>query len=182
MTFGILIHCFVQRPLYFLQCTLPSFTFIKSFISFNSSLHKMFRCLLGPRSFNSPKRPLVHKQASFPITFNGVMFISTFTIAPTTYLGNWTLIVLVMFVRFMVDQLPFLLEALAWININTFPFQQQFKVACDLLPLLAQLSLFLFEQLIGQQMVQLQVSIFEHLHYHTLSIMLSDGTSKVHHA
>jgi len=32
--FGILIHYFVQQPLYLLQCTPPS-TFIESFISFD---------------------------------------------------------------------------------------------------------------------------------------------------
>jgi hypothetical protein len=42
--------------------------------------------------------------------------------------------------------------------------------------------LFPFEQLIKQQMVQLQNFILEHLHRHTLSNMLSDETSKAHHA
>jgi hypothetical protein len=28
--FGIIIHCFVQQPSYFLQCTFPSSTFIDS--------------------------------------------------------------------------------------------------------------------------------------------------------
>jgi hypothetical protein len=60
VAFGILTHCFVQCPSYLLQCTPPSSTFIKSLISFDSSLHKIFGCFLGPRSFNSPKGPLVH--------------------------------------------------------------------------------------------------------------------------
>jgi hypothetical protein len=34
----------------------------------------------------------------------------------------------------MVDQCPFLLEALTRISNNTFHFQQHFKVTCDLLP------------------------------------------------
>jgi len=42
VAFGILIYYFVQDPSYFLQCTPPSSTFIKSFISFGFSLHKMF--------------------------------------------------------------------------------------------------------------------------------------------
>jgi hypothetical protein len=37
-----------------------------------------------------------------------------------------------------------------------------------------------FEQLIGQQMVQLQDSILECLHHHTLSNILSNGISKAH--
>jgi len=39
-----------------------------------------------------------------------------------------------------------------------------------------------FEQLIEQQMVQLQDSILEHLHHHTLSNMLFDKISKAHRA
>jgi hypothetical protein len=39
----------------------------------------------GFRVFDNPERPLVHKQASLPITFSGVELISTSTIAPTTY-------------------------------------------------------------------------------------------------
>jgi hypothetical protein len=73
----------------------------------------MFGCLLGPRSFDSPKGPLVHKQASLPITFGDVMFILTSTITPTTYLGNWALVASIIITIFMVDQHPFLLEALS---------------------------------------------------------------------
>jgi len=136
---------------------------------------------LGPRSFNSPKRPLTREQASLPITFNGIMLISTSIIAPTTYLGNCALVTLVIATRFMVEQRPFLLEALARIN-NTFPFQQHLKVTCVLLPPQACACIFPFEQLIKQQMVQLQDSILERLHHHTFFNMLSDGTSEAHHA
>ncbi len=119
-------------------CAMPivSFTmhtFIKSFISFDSTFHKVFGCFLNPRSFDSPKRPLVRKQASLPITFNGVRLILTFTIALTTYSGSWALVTSIIVVRFMVDQHPFLFEALTWVN-NTFPFQQHLKATCDLLP------------------------------------------------
>jgi hypothetical protein len=73
----------------------------------------VFGCLLGPRSFDNPKGPSTHKQVSFPIIFGGVRLISTSTIAPTIYLGSWALITLVIAIKFMVDQHPFLLEALA---------------------------------------------------------------------
>jgi len=100
---------------------------------------------LGPRSFNSPKRTLAYEQASLPITFNGIVFISTSTIAPTTYLGNCTLVTLVIATRFMVDQCPFLLEALAQIDNNIFPFQQHLKATCVLLPPQACACIFPFE-------------------------------------
>jgi hypothetical protein len=70
----------------------------------------MFGCLLGSRSFDSLKRPLVHKEASFPITFNGIEFILTSTIAPIAYLGSWALVTLVIAIRFMVDQHPSFLK------------------------------------------------------------------------
>jgi hypothetical protein len=54
ITFGILIHYFLQWPLYLLQFTPPSSTFIKSFISFDSNLLQVFGHLLGRRSFDSP--------------------------------------------------------------------------------------------------------------------------------
>ncbi len=134
MAFEIPICCFVQRPLYLLWCTPASSTFMEPLTSFDSSLHKMFRHLLGPRSFDSLEGPLVHKETSLLITFNGVRLISTSTIAPTSYLGSWTLVALVIATRFMVDQRPFFLKTLAWVNNNIFPFQQHFKAACDLLP------------------------------------------------
>jgi hypothetical protein len=71
----------------------------------------VFGHFLGLRSFDNPKRPLICKQASFPITFGGV--ISTSTIAPIAYLGNWALVVLIIAIKFMVEQRPFLLETLA---------------------------------------------------------------------
>jgi hypothetical protein len=92
---------------------------------------------LGPRFFDSPKGPLVHKQTSFPITFDGVGFILTSTITAIVYLKSWALGVLVIVVRFMVDQCPFLLKALTPIDNNTFPFQQHLRATCDLLPPLA---------------------------------------------
>jgi hypothetical protein len=119
VAFGILICCFMQRPSYLLQCTPSSSTFIKSFISFYSSLHKVFGCFLGPGSFDSHERFLIHKQTPLPITFSGIELISTFTIARTSYLRNWALVASVIVVRFMVDQWPFFLEALARVNNNT---------------------------------------------------------------
>jgi hypothetical protein len=127
MAFGILICYFVQRPLYFLQCTPPFSTFIKFFISFDSSLHKVFGPLLGPGSFDNLEGPLAHKQASLRIIFKGVELISTSIIAPIVYLRNWALVASIIVVRFMVDQWPFFLEALARVNNNTFPFQQHVK-------------------------------------------------------
>jgi hypothetical protein len=111
VTFGILIR-FVQCPSYLLQCTFPSSTFAKSFISFDFSLLQMFGRLLGPRSFDSPKGPLVCKQASLPIIFSGVGLISTSTITPTIYLRSWAFLISIIATRFMVNQHPFLLEAL----------------------------------------------------------------------
>ncbi len=149
----------MQRPSYCLRCTLPFTIFIESFISFDSSLHKMFGSLLGPISFDNLEGLLIHKQASFPIIFGGIGFISTSIIAPTTCLGNWAFVASVITARFIVDQHPFLFEALVRVNKNTFPFQQHCKTSCDLLPPPIHGCLPPFEQLIGQQMVQLQDSI-----------------------
>jgi hypothetical protein len=45
------------------------------------------------------------------------------TIALTTYLRSWAFVTLIIAIRFMVDQHPFLLKTLAQIDNNTFPFQ-----------------------------------------------------------
>jgi len=82
-------------------------------------LHKTFGRLLGPGSFDSLERPLTRKQVSVLITFDGVGLISTSTITPTTYLRSWALVTLVIPTRFMVDQHPFLLEALTRVDNNT---------------------------------------------------------------
>jgi hypothetical protein len=44
-------------------------------------------------------------------------------IAPTTYLNNWALVTSNITIKFLIDKCPFLLEALARIDINIFPFQ-----------------------------------------------------------
>jgi hypothetical protein len=72
VAFGIFIHCFMQCPSYFLKYTLPSSTFIESFISFYSSFFQMFGCFLGPRSLDSPKGPLACEQAFLQIAFGGI--------------------------------------------------------------------------------------------------------------
>jgi len=80
--------------------------------------------------------------------------------------------------KFMVNQRPFLLETLARINDNTFPFQHHLKMTYDFLSPPTHTCLLLFEQLIGQQMVRLQNSILECLHHHTFSSMLFNMISK----
>jgi hypothetical protein len=127
----------------------------------------MFRQLLGLRSFDSLKGFLVCKQVFFLIIFGGIKFILTTTITPTSYLRSWALMASIIVAKFMVDQCPFLLKAITWVNYNTFPFQQHFKVTCDLLSPLAR-TCFLLEHFIKQQMVQLQDSILMRLHHHTL--------------
>jgi hypothetical protein len=131
----------------------------------------MFRCLLGLESFDDPKGPLAHKQASLPITFNGIGLI-LMTIIALAYLRSWALVTTIITVSLMVDQCPFLFEALTWGDNNTIPFQQHLKAACDFLPPLAYTCLLSFEQLIRQQMVRLQNSISKCLHYHIFSDML----------
>jgi len=129
------------------------FHFHRVIYLFYSFPHKMFGCLLGLGSFDSLKRLLTCKQTSLPITFGGVGFISTSTITPITYLKSWALIVLVITIRFMIDQRPFLLEALAWVDNNIFFLKQHFNAKCDIQPPPAHACLFPFEQLIKQQMV-----------------------------
>ncbi len=120
VAFWILTHHFVQWPSYLLWCTFLLFTFIESFIYFDSFFLQMFGHLLGLRSFDNLEGPLACKQASIPITFTGIRFISIAAIIPTTYLGSWALIVLIITIRFMIDQRPFLLQALAQVNNITF--------------------------------------------------------------
>jgi hypothetical protein len=67
--------------------TSPS-TFIKSFISFDSSFFLVFGHLLGVGFFNSLKGILTHKQDFFLIFFNDIKFILIATIGPIAYLGN----------------------------------------------------------------------------------------------
>jgi hypothetical protein len=68
----------------------------------------VFGHLLGLRTLNSRKGPSIHKQTFFPITFDGIGLIPT-----ATYLGSWAFVASTIIVRFMVNQHPFLLEALA---------------------------------------------------------------------
>jgi hypothetical protein len=65
----------------------------------------------------------------------------------------------------MVDQCPFLLEGLAWVDNNTFLFEWHFKVTCDLLPPPTCTCLHPFKQLIEQQMVWFKKIILKHLHH-----------------
>jgi len=83
------------------------------------------------------------------MTFGGIEIIPMATITPTTYLKGWAFVISIIVVRFMVDQHPFLLEALIQIDNNTFLFQQHFKATCDLLPL-ARTCFPPFEQLVMQ--------------------------------
>jgi hypothetical protein len=69
----------------------------------------MFGRLLGLRSFDNIEGPLARKQASFPITFGGIMLIPTTTITLTIYLKSWASIIAI---KFMVDQHPFLLKTI----------------------------------------------------------------------
>jgi hypothetical protein len=112
ITFGILIHCLIQRPSYVLRCTHPFSTFIKSFSYFDSSFLQVFGHLFGPRSIDNPKGHLGHKQTFFLIIFSGIKLISTSSIAPVIYLKSWALVASIIVVRFIVDQHPSFLKPL----------------------------------------------------------------------
>jgi len=79
VVFGILIHWFMQQPLYLLWCTLDFSTFIDFLASFDSSVLQVFGCLLGLGSFDSasPWRLLTRKHVFLLIAFNGIRFIQT---------------------------------------------------------------------------------------------------------
>jgi hypothetical protein len=77
--------------------------------------------LLGLVYFDNLERLLFHKQAFLLIILGGIDLISTSTNAPTTYLKAWAFVVSIITARFMVNQCPFLLEALVQVN-NTCPF------------------------------------------------------------
>jgi hypothetical protein len=141
-------------------------------------------CLLSmtkpSRSFNNLEGLLAHKQNFLPITFSGSGLIPTATIAPIAYLRSWAFVASIIAARFMVDQCPFLLEALTQVDNNSFPFQQHLKVACDLLLPLIHTCFRSFEHFIEQQMVRFQDSISKCLHHHTFSNMLSNEISETH--
>jgi hypothetical protein len=141
----------------------------------------MFGHLLGLGSFDSLEGLLAHKQSSFTITFGGIGFISIATIILTTYLKSWALVILIIVIKFMVDNCFFLLKVLTQVDNNTFPFQQHFKTTCNLLLPPVHACFLPFEQLIEQQMVQLQDSISKHLHHHTFSNVFFDMILKAHH-
>jgi hypothetical protein len=82
----------------------------------------MFGCFLCSRSFNNLEGPLAWKQPFLPITFDDIGLILIATITPNN-LRNWALIILIITIKFMVDQYPFLFEALAQVNNNIFFFQ-----------------------------------------------------------
>jgi hypothetical protein len=104
----------------------------------------------------------------------------TSNVALATHLGTWTLVTSIIVAKFMVNQHSFFFETLIQVNNNTFFFQQHLKVTCDLLPPPVCTCLLPFEQLIEQQMVQLQDSISEHMHHHTLYNMFFDKINEAH--
>jgi hypothetical protein len=159
VAFGIMLHTSFS-------------TFIDSLISFDFSFLQVFGCLLGTKSFDSPKGPLARKQTSLPITFGDIGCIPTITITLTTYLGSWALVISIIIVRFMVNQCPFFFKTLAQVDKNTFFFQQHLKVACDFLLPPTWACFLPFEQLIGQKKVHFQDFISRHLHHHNFFKML----------
>jgi hypothetical protein len=68
-----------------------------------------------------------------------------------------------------------------WFDNNTLLFYLHLKVTCDFLPPLVFMCFLPFEQVIEHQMVQLQSSIWDYLHHHTLFYMYSNERSKPHH-
>jgi hypothetical protein len=72
----------------------------------------MFGHILGLRFFYNLEGPLARNQVSLPKTFVVISPISTTTITLVAYLRNSAFVASIIATRFMVDQHPFLLEAL----------------------------------------------------------------------
>ncbi len=113
--------------------------------------HANFERLLGLDFLKCLKAPLVCPQVSLPISNDGIGLISTKTIAPIAYLGSWTLVVLVIASRFLLDLRPFLLEAIGVSSSGSFPFQLHLKLFRKSFSLTIATCLPLFEQLIKRK-------------------------------
>jgi hypothetical protein len=69
----------------------------------------------------------VHRQVLLHIFSGGIRFIFAKTIAPTTYLGNWVLM-LVIISNSLLDLCPFLLEVIGTSNSCLLRFQDALEV------------------------------------------------------
>jgi hypothetical protein len=99
---------------------------------------------------------------------------------PNYFLGELGISFFIHELSILLDHYPFLLEALIHIDSSSFPFQQQLKGACDLVPLMVCACLPCFEHFINKQNESFQNSILKHLHQHTFSNILSNGAFNVH--
>ncbi len=117
----------VKIFLFVLHVSAP-FELSTSICILNSTFMQVFEKLLGPEFFKCLEAPLVCHQVSLPISNVGISFISTKTIASITYVGSWTLVMLIIASRFLLDLCPFLLEAIGMSSSGSFPFQLYLKL------------------------------------------------------
>jgi hypothetical protein len=95
----------------------------KYMTSFGLTLICIFGRLLKPSSLECLKAPLVHQQASLPISKGGVGFVFVEVITPTTHLGNKGLVAPIITSNFLLDGCPFLLRAIRANTSGPLPFE-----------------------------------------------------------
>ncbi len=112
----------------------PFLDFWHQLASFDSTFICLFGKLLRLGFLECPEVPLVHQQASLPISKSGVSLVSLKVIALVAYLGDWKLVTLIVELKILQDDYPFLLGVIRANSSGPLPFQVHLRSTCDLLP------------------------------------------------
>jgi hypothetical protein len=106
---------------------------------------------------------------SLPIFNGGISFIFVETTTLMVYLRSWAFVTLVNVFTFLLDSLPFLLEAIGENNLGLLAFHAHLKLFKKKLKIVMTTCLPSFKQLVKRGVIQLQKTISKRLHDHSFS-------------
>ncbi len=90
------------------------------------------------------------------------------------YLGSWGLVAPIITSRFLQYDCLFWLGAIRANNLGPLPFHVHLKWVHDLLPLVVQVFISLFEQLLERKTNRVQENILENVHEHSFFSIISE--------
>jgi hypothetical protein len=154
-TFVMLSFCYAQRPNYLHRIVFPSPCILQHYTKFDVHTIVMSKKLLGSRSFGTTMGHLAHHQVVLPIFLKGLGLPSVVRHVALAFLGCWALIAITLVFHFKLDDHLTLLNVVAHVETNTYPFQVTPHDIHALLPKVVRSHVLPFKSLVMQSYFQM---------------------------
>jgi hypothetical protein len=173
---GILSSCVICWPSYFTWTIFHFPSFMSFLVGFDNKVIQVGVNIMGLRSWESFQGPLMRRQVQLLISFSGIGLLFMENCAPSTFIGNWALVVPYLCARFHIFDRPILEEYVSQIEGGPHLLQSYLHATQYGLPPVVRVMHLSFESLTITRTLGLYASLMDIYHNISLMFILEDDS------